>query len=176
MEKEILINILKDRFNQHPKRHPQSTFDELIQWVDDHHLNIIAMMEESGGEPDFVQMNGHLYVVDMSKETPKQRTSLSYDQKARVERKKFPPKSSAIEMADQMGVSLLNEEMYRYIQEIEPFDLKTSSWILTPTDIRHLGGALFGDRRYNTVFIYHNGADSYYGVRGFRSYLTIKKD
>ncbi|MFU8786029.1 MAG: DUF4256 domain-containing protein [Candidatus Izemoplasmataceae bacterium] len=175
MDKQTILTILKDRFDQNPHRHKNQVFDEMIKWVDDHHLKTIGNMEETGGEPDVIQINDCLYAIDLSKETPKQRISLCYDQQARETRKKFPPISSAIEMAERMGVSLVDVQMYHHIQNIEPLDLKTSSWLLTPMDIRDLGGALFGDRRYNTVFIYHNGAESYYNVRGFRSYLKIKE-
>ncbi|MDX5426774.1 MAG: DUF4256 domain-containing protein, partial [Bacteroidota bacterium] len=111
--------------------------------------------------------------VDCSKESPKGRRSLCYDRDALESRKKFKPENSALDLAREMGISLLNEEQYRNLQELEEFDLKTSSWLDTPDRIRNLGGALFGDRRFDTVFIYHNGAESYYAARGFRGQLEI---
>ena len=173
MEKKELINNLHLRFEKHMHRHQSFTFEDVMKRLSDEHLNIILKMEETGGEPDFMVIDQKMYYIDMSKETPKQRVSLCYDQKARLERKKFPPKSSALEMANEMGVSILNESLYKAIQDIEPIDLKTSSWLYTPNPIRARGGALFGDRRYDHVFIYHNGAESYYGVRGFRGYLAL---
>ena len=119
-------------------------------------------------------INGQLIYVDFSKESPKGRRSLCYDKDARVNRKKFPPASSVCEVCDQWQVELLTENYYHALQEIQAVDLKTSSWLLTPDNIRQLGGAIFGDRRYDTTVIYHNGADSYYASRGFRAKLILK--
>jgi hypothetical protein len=172
-EKNILIKVLKQRFEKHAHRHPQLNWDDV--WIDLSEENIFSIyhMELTGGQPDVVLMDEHLYFIDMAKETPKDRRSICYDKKARLERKKFPPKTSALEMANEIKIEVLDVYMYKKIQEIEDIDLKTSSWIKTPEKIRSLGGALFGDKRYDQTFIYHNGAESYYGVRGFRGYIKI---
>ncbi|MGB0417832.1 MAG: DUF4256 domain-containing protein, partial [Acholeplasmataceae bacterium] len=136
-------------------------------------IDIIQRMEDTGGEPDVVLLDETLYVMDMAKESPKLRGSLCYDKQARLERKKFPPASSAMEEVNKIGIQMLDETMYKKLQDIEDLDLKTSSWIATDEALRSLGGALFGDKRYQRTFIYHNGADSYYGARGFRGYLKL---
>lgn len=133
-------------------------------------------MEETGGEPDVVQLtedNEGINFVDCSAETPKGRRSICYDHEALESRKQYRPEDSAINMAQGMGIQLLNEDLYFQLQKVGEFDLKTSSWLLTPNDVRSKGGALFGDKRFGRVFIYHNGADSYYGVRGFRGILKL---
>jgi hypothetical protein len=133
-------------------------------------------MEATGGEPDVVAFNkktGEYVFYDCSAESPKGRRSLCYDREALNARKEHKPKDSAIDMATAIGIELLSEEQYRELQKLGEFDLKTSSWVQTPSDIRKLGGALFCDRRYNQVFLYHNGADSYYGARGFRASLKV---
>lgn len=132
-------------------------------------------MEETGGEPDTIGLDetGKVLYCDCSKETPKGRRSLCFDEEALRNRKKNPSVGSAEKQAKEIGVSLLTEAMYRRLQELEPVDLKTSSWIATPDEIRSLGGALFCERRYGKVFTFHNGADSYYSVRGWRGYLSI---
>ena len=133
-------------------------------------------MEETGGEPDVVgydQETDEYIFYDCSPESPKGRRSLCYDQDALASRKEHKPKNSAMGMASEMGIELLTEEQYRELQKLGAFDTKTSSWVVTPPDIRELGGAIFGDRRYGRVFIYHNGAESYYGARGFRGSLSI---
>lgn len=133
-------------------------------------------MERTGGDPDVIgrDMNtGEYQFVDCSVESPKGRTSLCYDREGLESRKEHRPKDSAIDMAAAMGIGILTEEQYRALQELGEFDKKTSSWVLTPTAVRKLGGALFGDRRFGRVFIYHNGAQSYYGVRGFRGMLRV---
>lgn len=137
---------------------------------------VIARNGEYWGEPDVVAYNpqkDEYLFVDCSSETPKGRRSFCYDREALQSRKDHPPKNSAIDVAQEMGVELLTEEQYYQLQQIEEFDLKTSSWIATPAEIRKLGGALFADRRYGRVFIYHNGAQSYYAVRGFRCCLRV---
>lgn len=167
-----LLQILRKRFEKNMHRHEGLVFEEvqdkLMKYQD-----IILKMEESGGEPDVVALDGKILVVDMVKESPKQRVSLCYDKEARLSRKKFPPASSVLEMAATLGIEVVDEKMYLKLQTIEDFDLKTSSWILTDHSLRVLGGALFGDKRYNRTFIYHNGADSYYGSRGFRGYIRL---
>ena len=130
-------------------------------------------MEETGGVPDCVELNKILYYIDMSKETPSDRRSLCYDKEARIKRKKFSPQSSVEEMAGTIGIKILDEEMYLNLQNIEPLDLKSSSWIKTNMEIRTLKGTLFGDRRFNRTFIYHNSAESYYKDRGFRGYIIL---
>jgi len=133
-------------------------------------------MEETGGEPDVVGFDkkaGEYIFYDCSAESPKERRSICYDHEALEKRKEHKPVDSAINMAADMGIELLTEEEYRQLQQLGTFDTKTSSWIVTPADIRKLGGALFCDRRYNTVFVYHNGADSYYAARGFRGSLKV---
>ena len=133
-------------------------------------------MEKTGGEPDVVghdKKSGEYIFYDCSAETPKGRRSLCYDREALQSRKEFKPKDSAVGMATAMGIELLTEEQYRELQKLGEFDTKTSSWVKTPAAIRKLGGALFCDRRFDTVFLYHNGAESYYGARGFRGWLRV---
>jgi len=164
---------LEKRFNQHRHRHP-GLFWEDVEPLLQQHISVLDLMEDSGGEPDVVVIDGHWYVVDMVKETPKGRRSLCYDKEARLGLKKFPPHSSVIEMAHMIGIHVVDETMYHQLQAIESLDEKTSSWILTDPALRQKGGALFGDTRYGRVFVYHNGADSYYESRGFRGYLKLK--
>jgi len=167
-----LLEILKKRFEKNMHRHEGCVFEEVQEKLIQH-LDTILKMEQSGGEPDVVLLEEKLYVIDMAKESPKLRGSLCYDKEARLARKNVPPSSSALEMASSLGISVIDEMMYVKLQNIEDFDLKTSSWILTDESLRSLGGALFGDKRYQRTFIYHNGADSYYGSRGFRGYITL---
>lgn len=176
MNDNELIQKLSERFTKHMHRHPHTHFDEIKNILSSNPsmLKTVSHMEETHGEPDVALIDGVLYYVDFSKETPEGRRNLCYDETARLSRKKFPPESSAEKVAQQMGISLLDETMYQLLQNMESFDLKTSSWLKTPDPVRSLGGALFGDKRYNRTFIYHNGADSYYGVRGFRGYIKIK--
>ena len=134
--------------------------------------SIIDWMIESEGHPQLVKFNDAYYIVEMSTESPKRR-SVCYDKQSRLERKKFPPETSALELCEEKGVSLVDEAMYHYIQSLKDLDNKTSSWLLTPKETRDLGGALFGDKRYDRTFVYHNGADSYYGARGFRTYIKL---
>jgi uncharacterized protein DUF4256 len=172
-EKEILFKVLKQRFEKHVYRHPNINWNDILMKLTEENMFSIYQMELTGGQPDLILIDEHLFFVDMAKETPKDRRSICYDKKARLERKKFPPKTSVMEMADEMKIDVLDEHMYKKIQQIEDIDLKTSSWIKTPETIRYLGGALFGDKRYDQTFIYHNGAESYYRVRGFRGYIKI---
>src|SRR5687768_5774600 len=133
-------------------------------------------MEVSGGEPDVVgqdKKTGEYIFNDCSEESPKGRRSVCYDREALASRKEHKPKNSAIDMAAEMGIEILTEEQYRELQKLGNFDMKTSSWVQTPSEIRELGGALFCDRRYNQVFVYHNGAESYYAARGFRGSLLV---
>lgn len=139
-------------------------------------LRSLSEMEKTGGEPDVVgqeKATGEFIFYDCSEETPKGRRSVCYDRAALQSRKEHKPKTSAMEMAESMGIELLTEEQYRQLQKLGPFDTKTSSWLKTPPEIRKLGGAIFGDYRYGTVFIYHNGAESYYAARGFRGALKV---
>lgn len=156
--------------------HPDLNWEEVEKHLNDEVLAILRKMEDSGGEPDtigYAQDGKKLIFCDCSAETPKGRRSVCYDDAALRGRKKNPPADSAVHQAEVMGVSLMNEELYRRLQELGEFDLKTSSWIATPEEVRKLGGALFCERRYNKVFTFHNGADSYYSVRGWRGYICI---
>jgi len=177
-EHEELISILKTRFEKNRNRHKD------IDWAKVHarleanaeKLWSLNEMERTGGEPDVVGQDtktGKYLFYDCSAESPKERRSLCYDREALASRKENKPKDSAVDMAAAMGIELLTEEEYRDFQKLGDFDLKTSSWIKTPADIRKLGGALFCDRRYGTVFTYHNGAESYYAARGFRGLLKV---
>ena len=175
MSNNSWIAQLKKRFDDHMHRHPNVRFDDISHLLSSNEtlLKTVISMEKSGGEPDVVVYENQLYYVDFSKETPSGRRNICYDEKARLARKKFPPETSAEALALEIGINILDESMYRHIQVIEPLDLKTSSWLKTPEEVRVLGGALFGDCRYQKTFVYHNGADSYYGVRGFRGYIAI---
>lgn len=144
--------------------------------ADPEKLRSLSEMERTGGEPDVVgqdPVTEEFIFFDCSPESPKGRRSLCYDLRALEERKEFKPEGTAVGLAEQMGIELLTELQYRELQEFGEFDLKTSSWLATPTKIRKLGGAIFGDRRYDTVFTFHNGADSYYASRGFRGHIRI---
>ncbi|GAB0175276.1 MAG: DUF4256 domain-containing protein [Candidatus Altimarinota bacterium] len=167
----------KSRFLAHPHRHPNITWEEVEKGLlaNPDTLAIIERMEESGGEPDVVELTDgeDIYFVDCSTESPVGRRSLCYDEAALIARKENKPKSSVEQMAKEIGINLLNEEQYRKLQSIDNFDTKTSTWIDTPKEIRSKGGALYGDRRYDRVFTYHNGADSYYAARGFRGFIKI---
>lgn len=174
-EKEKLIEEFKKRFEKHMKRHEGVKWEDIEKKIkdDEELLTTLFMMEISGGEPDVFKAEEKLWYVDFSKETPKERRSICFDEEALNSRKANKPATSAEAMAAEIGVEILDEEEYRLIQKTEELDLKTSSWIKTPDKIRKLGGALFCDRRYDTVFTYHNGAESYYGVRGFRGKREI---
>lgn len=177
-QREELLRVLKTRFEENAPRHPG------LDWAgvqarlerDPGKLWSLHQMEQTGGEPDVVgrdQDTGEYLFVDCSAESPSGRRSLCYDGEALAARKQAKPRSSALEMAAAMGVELLTEEQYRALQQSGAFDLKTSSWVLTPASIRKLGGAIFCDRRYDAVFTYHNGAESYYAARGFRGLLRV---
>lgn len=177
-EREKLLTTLKTRFLENMHRHNGIDW-KLIQeklLSDQVKLWSLQAMEETGGEPDVVifrQLNEELFFVDCSDESPKGRRSLCYDPEALESRKENKPKNSALRMAASMGIEILDETNYRELQKLGEFDTKTSSWIKTPEEIRERGGAVFCDRRYNTVFYYHNGAESYYAARGFRGLLKI---
>ena len=175
---EALLDILQTRFENNMHRHKNLKWDEVLVRLNANPGNLYSldMMEETGGEPDVIGLDektGDYLFYDCAAESPAGRRSLCYDRKALDSRKANKPQNTVIDLADEMGIELLTEEQYRKMQEIENFDLKTSSWIKTPDDIRKLGGALFCDRRYNQVFTYHNGADSYYAARGFRGLLKV---
>lgn len=173
-----LLQLLKARFEENMDRHPNLKWENVQAKLEANPKKLWSLneMELSGGEPDVVAYDKETdtYVFfDCSPESPKGRRSLCYDEKAWNSRKEHKPKDSATSMAKNMGVQLLNEEEYRYLQTLGEFDLKTSSWVETPEKIRKLGGAVYLDRRYDTVFLYHNGAESYYAVRGFRCSLKV---
>ncbi|MCV2365179.1 DUF4256 domain-containing protein [Paucibacter sp. DJ1R-11] len=177
-ERNALILTLKARFVQNPQRHEGLIWDMVQAKIDREakSLQALAGMEATGGEPDVIGYDpesGCYVFCDCSAESPKGRRSLCYDQKALNSRKENKPSSSAVEAAAALGVELLTETQYRDLQKLGAFDLKTSSWVATPADVRALGGALFCDRRYGTVFVYHNGAESYYAARGFRGLLRV---
>ncbi len=177
-QREELLGTLKARFEKNRNRHKG------LEWAnvqakleaDPEKLWSLHEMEETGGEPDVVghdKKTGEYIFYDCSAESPKGRRSICYDQEALESRKEHKPKNSAMAMAAAMGIELLTEEQYRELQELGNFDTKTSSWVKTPSDIRQLGGALFADFRYGHVFVYHNGAESYYAARGFRGSLRV---
>ena len=173
---EQLLQLLQKRFQQFPERHENIAWEIVERTLQERAdvLQAVLQMEETGGEPDVVELEaGVFYFVDCAIETPKARRSVCYDDAALASRKQHKPKASAQGLAEQMGVTLLSEQQYRTLQTFGAFDLKTSSWVQTPEEIRQLGGALFCDRRYNTVFVYHNGAESYYSSRAFRSCIQL---
>ncbi len=174
----MLLDTLRARFEENMGRHAGLDWSLVQDRLDRHSsaLRALAAMEESGGEPDVVGFNeadGGTVFCDCSPETPQGRRSICYDRAALDARKENKPRSSADEMAADMGITLLTEEQYRHLQTLGEFDRKTSSWIATPAEVRKLGGALFCDRRYGRVFTYHNGAESYYAARGFRGMLRV---
>lgn len=178
MSFEPLLQTLKTRFDKFSHRHAKISWQEVEEKLSKHaeKLQVLQAMEDSGGEPDVIgkdENSGEFIFCDCSAETPAGRRSLCFDEKALNERKENKPISSVEAMAAQIGITLLNEQEYRALQELGPFDQKTSSWIATPDSIRKLGGALFGDYRYGTTFVYHNGAQSYYASRGFRGMLKV---
>jgi hypothetical protein len=177
-QREELLSILKNRFEKNMKRHSGIKWDNVESKLEKNIEKLWSLheMELSGGEPDVVahdKKTGEFVFFDCSPETPKGRRSICYDGEALASRKENKPKNSALEMAEEMGVTILTEEQYRELQQLGEFDTKTSSWIQTPPAIRELGGALFCDRRYDHVFLYHNGAESYYAARAFRGSLRV---
>ena len=177
-QQQELISILKTRFEKNIKRHKGIEWAKVQARLEAKPEKLWSLneMEITGGEPDVVSFDkktGEYIFFDCAAESPKGRRSICYDHEALEKRKEHKPENSAIEMAKDMGIELLTEEQYRELQQLGEFDLKTSSWIVTPAAIRKLNGALFCDRRYDTVFVYHNGAESYYGARGFRGWLSV---
>ncbi|MGM0896683.1 MAG: DUF4256 domain-containing protein [Bacillota bacterium] len=177
-QRSRLLKTLKNRFEQNEQRHEKMGWDNVLLRLDENpqKLTVLHKMEETGGEPDVIGYEletGMFLFCDCAKESPAGRRSLCYDGAALEARKKNKPANSAVDMADEIGIELLTEEQYRLLQTLDEFDLKTSSWLETPQEIRERGGAIFGDRRYGQVFVYHNGADSYYAARGFRGILKV---
>ena len=171
-----LLHILRTRFEKNPNRHKGIVWTKVQAKLEaaPEKLWSLNEMERTGGEPDVVGQDKDDYLFyDCSAESPKGRRSLCYDREALDFRKEYKPANSAMDLATEMGIEILTEDQYRELQQLGNFDLKTSSWIKTPEKIRKLGGGLFCDRRYDTVFVYHNGAESYYAARGFRGSLRV---
>jgi hypothetical protein len=177
-QREQLLGVLKARFEKNRDRHERLAWDRVQTRLEASPEKLWSLneMERTGGEPDVVRRDettGEYIFYDCSAESPKGRRSLCYDREALESRKQHKPENNALDVAASMGIELLTEDQYRELQRLGAFDTKTSSWIRTPPQIRELGGALFCDRRYNTVFVYHNGAESYYAARGFRGSLRV---
>jgi hypothetical protein len=177
-QSETLLKTLKARFDKNMNRHKGLEWAKVQAKLEANNEKLWSLneMERTGGEPDVVghdKKTGEYTFYDCSAESPNGRRSVCYDREALESRKEHKPANNVIDMAAAIGIELLTEEQYRELQKLGNFDLKTSSWIVTPSDIRKLGGALFCDRRYNTVFVYHNGAESYYAARGFRGSLRV---
>lgn len=173
-----ILKALKVRFDSNMHRHPDINWEKLQAKLEatPSKLRSLYAMESTGGEPDVLRYDyasNEFVFYDCSAETPKGRRSLCYDREALDARKEFKPENSALDLAAEMGVELLDEEQYRELQQFGKFDAKTSSWLKTPSDIRRLGGAIFAEFRYGNVFVFHNGAQSYYAVRGFRAVLRV---
>jgi hypothetical protein len=176
--REELLKTLKVRFEKNMNRHKGLEWPKVQARLQANAEKLWSLneMETTGGEPDVVEYDkntGETIFYDCSAESPKGRRNVCYDREALESRKEFKPKDTAMDMALAMGIEILTEEQYRELQKLGNFDLKTSNWLKTPAEIRKLGGAIFADRRYDHVFVYHNGADSYYGVRGFRGLLRV---
>ncbi len=177
-QSQELLKVLQARFEKNMNRHKGLAWAEVQAKLDTNPEKLwsLSEMERTGGEPDIVSHNkktGEYIFYDCAPESPKDRRSLCYDREALDSRKENKPKNNATDMAAAIGIELLTEEQYRELQKLGEFDLKTSSWVKTPSNIRKLGGALFCDRRFDTVFTYHNGAESYYAARGFRGWLSV---
>src|SRR5246127_3764218 len=177
-QRELLLSVLKTRFEKNMNRHKRLEWAQVQARLEANAEKLWSLheMERTGGEPDVVghdKKTGEYNFYDCSAESPKGRRSLCFDREALESRKENKPNNNAMDMAAAMGVELLTEEQYRELQTLGTFDTKTSSWVKTPSNIRKLGGALFCDRRYETVFVYHNGAESYYAARGFRGSLRV---
>lgn len=177
-ERDELLTTLKNRFEKNMSRHQSLEWAGVLAKLEESpaKVNSLLQMEKSGGEPDVIGFDtktSQYLFCDCSPESPSGRRSLCFDDKALQARKEHKPRGSAVKLAAEMGIELLTEEQYRYLQSLGEFDTKTSSWIQTPDKIRKLGGAVFADRRYDTVFVYHNGAISYYAARGFRGLVTV---
>jgi hypothetical protein len=178
LSKAELLITLEKRFESNRHRHRQMMWQSVLQKLKtSKKIESLIQMELTDGEPDVVgidEATGKLMFMDCAQQSPKSRRSVCYDQAAWDARKEFKPKAgNAVSLAEAMGTTLLNEEQYHYLQSLQDIDTTTSSWVLTPKSIRSLGGALFGDKRFGRAFIFHNGADSYYGERGFRTVLYI---
>ncbi len=178
LSKEELLVVLEKRFEANPYRHRSITWPTVLQKLKTtKKIESLIQMELSDGEPDVVgieEATGKIIFMDCAQQSPKARRSVCYDQAAWDARKEFKPKAgNAVSLAEAMGTTLLTEEQYYYLQSLQDIDTTTSSWVLTPKSIRSLGGALFGDKRFGRAFIFHNGADSYYGERGYRTVLYI---
>lgn len=177
-QQENLLQTLKVRFEKNMNRHEGIEWEQILAKLEENpeKLSSLHQMEVTEGEPDVVGIDtntGEYIFMDCSVESPKGRRSICYDREALESRKQHKPQNSAIDMARDMGIEILTEEQYRELQKLGNFDNKTSSWVKTPDNIRMLGGAIFCDRRYDTVFVYHNGAESYYGARGFRGLIRV---
>jgi len=177
-QREELLRALQARFEMNMSRHAGLAWPPVLAKLEANAEKLWSLneMEKTGGEPDVVghdKKTGEYILYDCSAESPKGRRSVCYDREALEPRKEHKPKNSAMDMAAAMGIELLGEEQYRELQKLGDFDTRTSSWVKTPSAIRRLGGALFCDRRYDTVFVYHNGAESYYAARGFRGWLRV---
>lgn len=177
-EKESLLSILKTRFEKNLNRHSEIDWSKIFEKLEQNPQKIWSLneMEKTGGEPDVVgfdTISKEYIFMDCSAESPKGRRSTCYDLEGLQSRKEHQPENNAIDMAKAMGIEILTEAQYRDLQKLGKFDEKTSSWLKTPPDVRKLGGAIFGDFRYGQVFFYHNGAQSYYGARGFRGILRV---
>jgi len=177
-QREALLGTLKARFEKNMNRHAGLAWPQVQAKLEAQADKLWSLqeMETTGGEPDVVahdRKTGEYVFFDCAAQSPTGRQSLCYDREALAARKKFPPKNSALDLAAAMGVELLTEEQYAELQRLGEFDTKSSSWLKTPAEVRKLGGAIFGDRRFGRVFTYHNGADSYYSGRGFRSWLKV---
>lgn len=177
-QRKGLLEILQNRFEKNMKRHKELQWESVESRLLSHEEKLWTLhkMEETGGEPDVVDFDsktGEFTFFDCSAETPSGRRSYCYDKEALDARKENKPANSAMQAAQEMGIELLDEEQYRFLQSLGPVDQKTSSWLKTPTDVRNLGGAIFGDYRYGRVFIYHNGVQSYYAARSFRGFVIV---
>ncbi len=177
-QRKVLLRALKVRFEKNMNRHKGLEWDKVQVKLETYTEKLWSLneMERTGGEPDVVghdKKTGEYIFYDCSTESPKGRRNVCYDREALESRKEFKPEDTAVDMATAMGIELLTQEQYRELQELGNFDTKTSSWVKTPSEIRKLGGAIFADRRYNHIFVYHNGASSYYSVRGFRGSLRV---
>ena len=177
-QRDDLLETLRGRFEENMQRHSEMKWSDVEARLRAKPKRLWSLneMEQTGGQPDVIDVDsqtGEFIFIDCSAESPAGRRSVCYDQEALESRKQHKPENSAVEMAASMGIELLNEEQYRQLQKLGEFDRKTSSWVQTPGEIRELGGALFCDRRYNKVFVYHNGAESYFGARGFRGMVRV---
>lgn len=179
MDTQVLISLLKTRFENNMNRHAKMEWKEVEARIlkDPKAISALTYMETTSGEPDVIGVDsktqGFIY-ADCSIHSPKGRRSMCYDQAARIDRKKFPPLTSAMEQADQHGLEMMDEPMYRLLKTFGTVDITSSSWLKTPNAIRNQGGAIFGNQKYDVVFIYHNGADSYYEDRGFRAVFVLR--